>query len=149
MRPLLVLCAALLASCSDSTEPDITKISFAPSLGIDLSKMTKTANGVYIRDLTVGTGATAAAGKQVSFHYIGWLTDGTQFDANQPPATPARSSLGTGGLIPGFDEGMRGMQVGGRRQMVIPPGLAYGREGNGPIPPNAVIVFQVDLVGVQ
>jgi len=122
---------------------------FAPALGIDLSKMTKTASGLYWRDVTVGTGTPVAVGKLISIHYIGWLSNGTQFDANQPGSTPFRFTVGAGQVIPGFDEGVRGMAIGGRRQLIIPPSLGYGSAANGPIPANSVLVFQIDLVAIQ
>ncbi len=130
-------------------DPDITMVTFAPALGIDVSKMTKTASGLYYRDLTLGAGATVLVGKRVSIHYIGWLTNGTQFDANQPPSNPFQFTVGLGQVIKGFDEGARGMAIGGRRQLVIPPSLGYGGTAQGPIPANAVLVFQIDLVAIQ
>ena len=138
----------LAAGCGDSlVGPEDTD--FAASLGINLSQMTKTSSGLYFQDVTVGTGATAIAGKRVSVHYIGWLADGTQFDANQPPTAPFPVTLGDGSVIPGFDEGLRDMKVGGRRKIVIPSQLGYGARGQGPIPPNAVLVFQLDVAAVQ
>lgn len=122
---------------------------FAPALGIDLARMTKTSSGLYYQNVTVGTGTEATAGKVVSVHYIGWLANGTQFDINQPPASPLQFTVGSGQVIPGFDEGVFQMKVGGRRKIVIPSRLGYGPSGTGPIPPNAVLVFQVDLVAVQ
>ena len=147
--------AAALWGCSkDSTgpnpaDPDITKVTFAASLGIDLSKMTKNSTGLYFRDLTVGTGPAVINGNQASIRYVGWLIDGTQFDANQAPATPFKFTVGSGQVIPGFDEGVRGMQPGGRRQLIIPPALGYGSRAQGPIPANSILVFQIDLVTVQ
>ena len=108
-------------------------------------------------DLVVGTGATAAAGKQVSVFYTLWLYDpskpenkGTQLQTNVG-ATPLTFQVGAGQVIPGFDRGVQGMQVGGRRRVIIPPDLAYGATGssNGGIPPYATLVFDVDLVDVK
>ncbi len=146
--------AVVAGGCGSETtgpvpDPDITMIAFAPALGIDLSKMTKTASGLYYRDLTLGTGATVLVGKRVSIHYTGWLTNGTQFDANQPPSSPFQFTVGVGQVIKGFDEGARGMAVGGRRQLIIPPSLAYGARAQGPIPANSVLVFQIDLAAIQ
>ncbi|MFN0180815.1 MAG: FKBP-type peptidyl-prolyl cis-trans isomerase [Gemmatimonadales bacterium] len=139
---------ATLVACGDGIVA-VEDTKFASSLGIDLAQMTKTSSGLYYQDVTVGTGALAAVGKLVSVHYIGWLADATQFDINQPPTTPLRFTVGSGQVISGFDEGVFQMQVGGRRKIVIPPNLGYGASGAGPIPPNAVLVFQVDLVAVQ
>ena len=155
LRALLVAGLVVTGACgsSDTTgpvpDPDITMTTFAPALGIDLSKMTKTASGLYFRDLTVGTGATVLVGKRVSIHYIGWLSSGTQFDANQPGSSPFQFTVGTGQVIPGFDEGVRGMAIGGRRQLIIPPSLGYGSTASGPIPANSILVFQIDLVAIQ
>ena len=130
-------------------DPDITMTTFAPALGIDLSKMTKTASGLYWRDLTMGTGATVLVGKSIAIYYIGWLADGTQFDARQPGSDLLRFQVGTGAVIAGFDEGVRGMAVGGRRQLIIPPSLGYGSNAKPTIPANSILVFQIDLVAIQ
>jgi peptidylprolyl isomerase len=118
-------------------------------LGVDLKAMTKTPSGMYLQDLISGTGAEAHPGQQVSVHYAGSLADGTQFDANGS-ADPAFSfKLGVGEVIAGWDEGVTGMKVGGRRLLVIPSSLGYGIAAHGPIPGHSVLVFTVDLVGVQ
>ncbi len=113
--------------------------------------LTTTTSGLKYRDVTVGTGATVATGQQVAVRYSGCLTSGAKFDERND-ADPAY--VFTVGATPpqavaGFDEGMIGMKVGGRRQLVIPPALGYGSTGNGPIPPDATIVFTVDLVATQ
>lgn len=155
LRALLVAGLLVTGACgsSDTTgpgpDPDITMTTFAPALGIDLSKMTKTASGLYFRDLTVGTGATVLVGKRVSIHYIGWLSSGAQFDANQPGSNPFQFTVGTGQVIPGFDQGVRGMAIGGRRQLIIPPSLGYGSTASGLIPANSILVFQIDLIAIQ
>ena len=155
LRALLAAAVVGAGACggSDVTgpvpDPDITMTTFAPALGIDLSKMTKTASGLYFRDLTLGAGATVLVGKRVSIHYLGWLANGTQFDANQPGANPFQFTVGAGQVIPGFDEGVRGMALGGRRQLIIPPSLGYGSTASGPIPANSILVFQIDLVTIQ
>lgn len=156
IRLLLLAAVVTSGACGGSDpitapvpDPDITMTTFAPALGIDLSKMTKTASGLYFRDLTVGSGATVLVGKRISMHYVGWLIDGTQFDANPATATPFSFTVGTGQVIPGFDEGVRGMAIGGRRQLIIPPSLGYGSTAKGPIPANSILVFQIDLVTIQ
>lgn len=102
-----------------------------------------------IEDLEVGTGAEAVAGKQVTVHYTGWLVDGTEFDSSLNSGQPYTFALGGGMVIPGWDQGVAGMKVGGTRMLTIPSALGYGESGNGPIPPNATLVFQVELMGVQ
>jgi FKBP-type peptidyl-prolyl cis-trans isomerase len=102
-------------------------------------------------DLVVGEGATAEDGKLVTVHYTGWLTDGTQFDSSRDSGQPFQFQLGGGQVIPGWDQGVKGMKVGGRRVLRIPPELGYGAEGagGGVIPPNATLIFDVELLAVQ
>ena len=103
-----------------------------------------------IEDLVVGTGATAKAGDQVSVHYTGWLTDGTKFDSSLDRGEPFAFTLGQGQVIEGWDKGVEGMKVGGKRKLTIPPAMAYGDQGAGDaIPPNATLVFEVELLAVN
>ena len=154
-RPLLrALSLALLAiGCRSETRAEpavpIESAAFAPALGVNLAASTKTASGLYYRDLAVGDGPEIRAGQRVSVHYRGTLPDGTQFDANQPGATPFTFRLGAGDVIAGWDEGVAGMRVGGRRQLIIPHTLGYGERGSGPIPGNAILVFEVTAVGAE
>lgn len=154
MRSTALALLLALSACgkTDTTGPDVPTIettTFAPSLGINLSTFTKTSSGLYWKDLVVGSGAGATVGKKVAIHYVGSLTNGTQFDANGPTDTPFSFTIGTGQVIPGFDEGVRGMAVGGKRQLIIPPALAYGNRAVGPIPANSILVFTIDLVSIQ
>ena len=137
------------AAPAAGAEPDIAGTTFAPSLGVDVAAMTRTPRSAWIRDLTVGSGDPVAAGKEVAIHYAGTLPDGTQFDANGPADAPYVFRLGAGEVVPGFDEAVTGMRVGGKRQVVIPPALAYGAQGNGPVPPNAILVFTIELVSAR
>jgi FKBP-type peptidyl-prolyl cis-trans isomerase FkpA len=107
----------------------------------------KTASGLQYKDINIGDGAVAKAGDHVYVHYTGWLTDGTQFDSSVSRGKPIDFILGTGGVIKGWDEGIAGMKVGGRRLLVIPPGLGYGAQANGSIPANSTLIFEVVLVG--
>jgi FKBP-type peptidyl-prolyl cis-trans isomerase FkpA len=104
-----------------------------------------------IDEVQVGTGAAAASGKTVSVHYTGVLMDGTKFDSSLDRGRPIDFVLGTGRVIKGWDQGIDGMLVGGKRKLTIPPELAYGARGTpgGPIPPNATLVFDVELVSVK
>ena len=103
-----------------------------------------------IEDVVVGTGAEAQKGKQVSVHYTGWLTDGTKFDSSKDRGQPFGFALGRGQVIQGWDDGVAGMKVGGKRKLTIPPELGYGPAGaGGVIPPNATLVFEVELLGVK
>ena len=111
---------------------------------------TTTASGLIIEDLEVGSGDTAAKGSHVTVHYTGWLTDGRKFDSSKDRNDPFRFPLGAGHVIRGWDEGVQGMQVGGRRKLTIPPELGYGARGaGGVIPPNATLVFEVELLAVN
>ena len=107
-------------------------------------------SGLEYDDLAVGTGDEAVAGRTVSVHYTGWLTDGTKFDSSKDRGQPFRFSLGGGQVIKGWDEGVQGMKVGGIRKLTIPSDLGYGPRGaGGVIPPNATLVFEVELLGLH
>lgn len=112
-------------------------------------KPKSTISGVEYWDIVVGTGATAVAGKTVGVHYTGWLADGKKFDSSVDRGKPIAFPLGAGRVIKGWDEGIVGMKVGGKRQLRIPPDLGYGTRGAPPaIPPNAVLIFDVQLLAV-
>ena len=109
-----------------------------------------TASGLKYVDLIVGTGREAAAGDLVSVHYTGWLTNGTKFDSSVDRREPFSFPLGGGKVIRGWDEGVAGMKVGGKRKLTIPPQLGYGSRGaGGVIPPNATLVFDVELLEIK
>lgn len=162
LRAVLIL-GLLSAGCAAKDSPSpapvaptppaapsgIESTSFAPALGVDLAASTKTPTGLYYRDLQVGSGPAVAAGQRASMRYTGWLADGTQFDSNSPDGAPYVFIIGAREVIDGWDQGVTGMRVGGRRQLIIPPALGYGAAANGPIPANAVLVFTVELLGVQ
>ena len=102
-----------------------------------------------IEDVKVGTGAEATAGKTVTVNYTGWLTNGTKFDSSLDRNQPFKFHLGGGQVIQGWDQGVVGMKIGGKRKLTIPASLGYGARGVGPIPPNSTLVFEVDLLGVD
>jgi len=103
-----------------------------------------------IEDLVVGDGAEAVAGKVVSVHYTGWLTDGKKFDSSVDRGQPFQFTLGAGQVIQGWDKGVAGMKIGGKRKLTIPSEMGYGARGAGAvIPPNATLVFEVELLGIR
>lgn len=109
-----------------------------------------TSSGLQYIDQVVGTGDTAKAGQTVSVHYTGWLTNGTKFDSSVDRGQPFSFRLGVGQVIKGWDEGVQGMKIGGKRKLTIPSNLGYGARGaGGLIPPHATLVFDVELLGLQ
>jgi FKBP-type peptidyl-prolyl cis-trans isomerase FkpA len=140
--PLMALALAFASGC-------LHKASGSGSA--DSKKSTPAAGGLVIDDVKPGEGAIATKGKTVSVHYTGRLTDGTKFDSSYDRGQPIDFPLGGGVVIKGWDQGIEGMKVGGKRKLTIPPDLAYGARGTpgGPIPPNATLVFDVELVGVR
>jgi FKBP-type peptidyl-prolyl cis-trans isomerase len=110
---------------------------------------TRTPSGLTIEDLVPGAGALAAAGHSVTVHYTGWLSSGSKFDSSKDRSNPFVFRLGAGDVIRGWDEGVQGMLVGGTRKLTIPPELGYGARGaGGVIPPNATLVFEVELLAI-
>ena len=156
-RTLAVLPLALaLAACGDDASgpadvvlQDPADISYAPSLGVDLSAMELQASGLYIRDLQEGEGEPTVAGDVMVVHYSGWLNDGTLFDSSHSRNTPFAVRTGAGEVIPGWEEGLPGMRVGGVRQLVIPPQLGYGAQSVARIPAGSVLIFEVELLEVN
>lgn len=128
-----VIGAGLLAACSGSSGDSPT----SPSSG-----------QLVIEDLTVGTGATAAVGDTVTVHYVGTLLNGTQFDSSYTSNRPFTFRIGAGQVIAGWEQGVPGMKVGGKRRLTIPPSLGYGSQANGPIPGNSTLRFEIELLSI-
>lgn len=129
-------------------ERPMESIPFASSLDIQLDKMTKTSTGLRYRDIDVGTGPVIKEHMDIKVLYTGYLTNGVKFDSTgvgQPLTIP----IGRGRVIKGWDEGIIGMRVGGRRQLIVPPELAYGSNRAGSIPPDATLVFDVKVVSAK
>jgi FKBP-type peptidyl-prolyl cis-trans isomerase FkpA len=139
---------ALFASggCASAPPQPLEAITFAPSLMVDLDRMRMTPGGVRYEDLAPGEGGVVRTGQRVTVYYTGWLADGRQFDSTVRPAPPLTFRLGAGEVIAGWDEGLMGMRVGGQRRLAIPASLAYGNRRSGMVPPNAALVFVVQLV---
>jgi len=130
----------ITASCSKSDSSGPPEVSGTPQ---------KSASGLQYWDVVTGTGQTAVPGKMVQVHYTGWLTDGKKFDSSVDHGKPFQFILGIGQVIRGWDEGVAGMKVGGKRRLRVPPELGYGARGAGSdIPPNATLIFDVELLHV-
>ena len=141
MLARLLVCAAFTLICALAAAEGPPPIEGKP---------TTTNSGLKYWDIKIGTGATATSGKKVSVHYTGWLTNGTKFDSSVDRKQPFEFTLGAGMVIKGWDEGVAGMKVGGKRRLEIPPALGYGARGaGGVIPPNATLIFDVELLDVK
>lgn len=138
-----------LALCAVATGPGCVRKK--PGAGAGSATAAATGGGLVVAEVHEGEGAVASKGKTVSVHYTGRLTDGTKFDSSYDRGQPIDFPLGAGVVIKGWDQGIDGMKVGGKRKLTIPPELAYGARGTpgGPIPPNATLVFDVELVAVK
>ena len=137
-----VLCVAAQTGTSEKKAASSpTKVAGEP---------TATASGLKYWDIKAGTGAEAKAGQRVKVDYTGWLTNGKKFDSSVGTGRPIEFQLGAGQVIKGWDEGVAGMKVGGKRQLRIPPDLAYGAKGYSPvIPPSSTLIFDVQLLDVK
>lgn len=150
--PAVLALAASIGACSldvnENVPPAVSveEQQWAAGLNIDLATMTKLASGVYIKDNVIGTGEAVSGTPTIRFYYSGYLASGVQFDSNVGQPQPLEYALAE--LIPGFNSGLQGMQVGGKRRLIVPSALAYGTTGQGVIPPNANLVFDIELVGV-
>ncbi len=145
--PVLFLTSlALIAGCTKKDSSGVTQPETAGATASAPGSVTE----LEILDQKVGKGATAVAGKLVTVHYVGRLSDGKQFDSSVDKNSPFKFTLGAGQVIPGWDRGLQGMKVGGKRKLTIPPHLGYGQRGAGQmIPPNSTLVFDVELLKVE
>jgi FKBP-type peptidyl-prolyl cis-trans isomerase len=146
MKTVISLAILLLAAAAlmDQTKASTSAPTKVTGDGV------KTASGLQYWDIKVGTGAEAKQGSKVTVHYTGWLTTGKKFDSSVDAGKPFPFTIGAGDVIKGWDEGVTGMKVGGKRQLRIPPDLAYGERGYpGAIPANATLIFDVQLLDVK
>ena len=143
---ILALLAAIGIACTQSNS-SATPI---PSAEVNMDSSTTTPSGLQYRDLVVGTGEAARTGATAVVHYTGWLLDGTKFDSSLDRGTPFEFVIGRGQVIKGWDEGVGTMNVGGKRELIIPPDLAYGEGGaGGVIPPGATLKFEIELIELR
>ena len=164
-RSVSLLALVLVAGCDvrergraerpadDGTAPQESTVpaDFAEALGIDLAAMQQTPSGLYVQDLEEGRGLAARAGHVVVVHYTGWLPNGEQFDSTRDGGEARSFQLGARrDVINGWEEGVAGMRIGGKRRLVVPPHLGYGARGvPGAIPPNATLVYEFELIDIK
>lgn len=145
----LVFSSLIMFACTKS-EPVAPAGTVAQDAAAPASAMKKTASGLQYEDLVAGSGNSPSPGKQVTVHYTGWLTNGTKFDSSLDKNQPFTFTIGKGEVVPGWDEGVMSMKLGGKRKLIIPPELGYGTSGSGRvIPPNATLVFEVILMDIR
>ena len=151
MRKWIATVAILaVASCGgDAGDTGEVRAATETAPEVDLTAMTQTESGLHMLDLEVGEGEAAAPGQLATVHYTGWFVEGGKFDSSLDRGEPYFFPLGQGHVIAGWDEGVVGMKVGGKRRLVIPPELAYGPEGRPGIPANSTLVFDVELLSVE
>ena len=153
LSAFLTVCAMATSGCGADSTPETLGLgpdwnSTAPRTVAD-SDFTTSPTGLKTHDFVMGTGDEATFGLIATVHYTGWLTNGLKFDSSLDRNDPFAFRLGAGDVIRGWDEGVAGMRVGGKRQIVIPPALAYGASGNGSVPPNSILVFQIELLRLE
>jgi FKBP-type peptidyl-prolyl cis-trans isomerase len=140
---------SLTSASIDSTGTNTLGAETSPTPEASVSANQKMNDKLIIQDETVGTGVEAVIGKIVTVNYVGTLTNGTKFDSSYDRGTPFTFNLGAGGVIVGWNQGVAGMKVGGKRKLTIPPSLGYGSSDQGPIPANSTLIFEVELLKVE
>jgi FKBP-type peptidyl-prolyl cis-trans isomerase len=146
--PIALAAALLMFGCVlETVDKDGNVITPTPT---DNSvEITNISDQLKMEDTIVGTGAEAKSGDTVSVHYVGTLTDGTKFDSSVDRGTPFEFTIGQNSVIQGWEQGIPGMKVGGKRILTIPPSLGYGEQATGSIPANSTLIFEVELLGIK
>jgi len=144
MKKLLLVTPFLFVACT----PAATDQPIDETINLEATQEAPQVSELIIEDIEVGTGEEAKAGDTVEVHYTGVLTDGTKFDSSVDRGQPFSFNLGAGQVIKGWDQGVEGMKVGGKRKLTIPSDLAYGDRGTGPIPGGATLIFDVELLDI-
>lgn len=145
---LLLVAAIAIPACSQKDAKGPAETAAVESHAVQ--GQVKTPSGLSYTDLVQGSGAQPVSGKSVKVHYTGWLENGTKFDSSLDHGQPFAFRIGTGEVIPGWDEGVMSMRVGGKRKLIVPAQLGYGASGaGGVIPPNATLIFEVELLDVE
>jgi peptidylprolyl isomerase len=155
--PFLLVCAAFVFSACTPDLPtgpdpitDPALATYASRLNIDLATFTVTSSGLYLKDVPAGWGTAVTLGDTVSVDYVGYFTNGAIFDSNRQKGDfTATFVVNDSAVIKGWTEGLQGMRVGGKRKLIVPPSLGYGEVGNGSVPPNTILVFDITLHGVR
>jgi len=144
----LFITGVAIAACSDKDAKPSGEVK--PAAAVAPASAVTTPSGLSYVDLVVGNGPQPTAGKPVKVHYTGWLENGTKFDSSVDRGEPFVFTVGAGEVIPGWDEGVMTMKVGGKRRLIVPSQLGYGAAGaGGVIPPNATLIFEVELLGAE
>lgn len=144
---LLLMVAIAIPACA---QKEVKAVEEKKAAAPAPANSVKTPSGLAYIDLVPGTGPSPVAGKQVKVHYTGWLENGTKFDSSLDSKEPFIFTIGAGQVIPGWDEGVMSMKMGGKRKLIIPSNLGYGPAGaGGVIPPNATLIFEVELLDIQ
>lgn len=156
MRRLSTLCSALIVMLADSVAAQqlqlkslspVASYRLSPALGIPEDSLHAAGRGVWFHDIQVGEGRAVAPGDEIGVHFVGFLASGARFTATDKK--PFRFQLGADRVIAGWEDGVVGMRLGGRRQLIVPADLGYGKQGSGPVPPDAVLVFDITLVDAK
>ena len=152
-RPIVM--AALCGACAEAPPPTKAvsgqpeELTYATDLKVTIDSTERRASGLYVHDLVVGTGPVADSMSTAEVHYTGWLADGRKFQSSRDGGETFRFTVGIGQVIEAWDEGVRGMRVGGKRRLIVPPKLGYGDIGMAPtIPRMATLIFEIELVGL-